>query len=56
MIMAVESIAYTETPPTVKRRAKVLRVTTQLMTHEKAIQMEGGQDALEKYGPIFDQD
>jgi hypothetical protein len=59
MIMAVKSITYTETPFTVKTamiRAKVLRLTTQLMTHEKVIQMEGGQDALEKYGPVFDRD
>lgn len=57
--MAVKSITYTETPFTVKTamiRAKVLRLTTQLMTHEKVIQMEGGQDALEKYGPVFDRD
>jgi hypothetical protein len=59
-IVAVESISYLDTPPTLKKaiiRVKISRIDapTQIkcLTYDQIHEMEGGKETLAKYGPVF---
>lgn len=58
----MESISYTDTPLTVKTamiRVKVSRLDgptptqVKFLTYDQVTNMEGGEEALDKYGPVW---
>ena len=56
-VTGVQSISYTKSPLEVE--TALIRVTVEevkCMPYDMLIQMEGGKEALDKYGPVFSRD